>query len=100
MSRRYNVRVGLETGDPRRFESFDELCEAYRQQFLLMIRQYGVDSNIRELTIAAIHPTVFVSALTEDCIEKGMSREEGGARYNAGPGLYAVGLPDIADSLE
>jgi len=99
VSRRYNVRVGLETGDPRRFESFDELCEAYRQQFLLMIRQYGVDSNIRELTIAAIHPTVFVSALTEDCIEKGMSREEGGARYNAGPGLYAVGLPDIADSL-
>ena len=99
VSRRYGQKLGLETGDPRRLESFEEVCAAYRKQFLRMVRQYGVNANIRELTIAGIHPTVFASALIEDCIEKGMSREEGGARYNAGPGLYAVGLADNADSL-
>ena len=35
----------------------------------------------------------------DDCIENGVAREAGGARYNAGPGMYAVGLPDNADSL-
>jgi len=75
------------------------VCDAYRKQFRRTVRQAAVSSNIRELSVAEMHPTVFVSALIEDCIEKGMSREQGGARYNAGPGLYAIGLPDNADSL-
>lgn len=99
VGRRSGEKLGLETGDPRRFETFEEVCEAYRKQFRRMIKLHGVNSNIRELTIAGMHPTVFASGLIDDCIENGMSREEGGARYNAGPGLYAVGLPDNADSL-
>ena len=73
--------------------------EAYKKQFASLIRKYTVNSNIDELNLAEMHPTVLHSALIEDCIEKGMSREEGGACYNAGPGQFAVGLPDIADSL-
>jgi len=99
VSRLYHQKQGLETGDPRQFESFGEVCDAYRKQFRRTVRQAAVSSNIRELSVAEMHPTVFVSALIEDCIEKGMSREQGGARYNAGPGLYAIGLPDNADSL-
>jgi len=90
---------GLKTGDPRRFESFEEVKEAYLKQFALMIKQHTLAGNMDEMKLAEMHPTVVQSALTEDCIEKGLSKEEGGARYNSGPGLLAVGLPDVADSL-
>jgi formate C-acetyltransferase len=99
MSRLDRRRIGLQTGDPRQFESFEEVRDAYLKQLAEMTRQCAVRSNIDELNLAENHPTVFHSALIEDCIERGMSREEGGARYNAGPGLFAVGLPDVADSF-
>ncbi len=90
---------GLETGDPRQFRSFEDVQGAFRKQFAWMIKQHALAGNMDEVKLAEMHPTVFQSALTEDCIEKGISKEEGGARYNAGPGLLAVGLPDVADSL-
>ncbi len=99
VSRLSHQKEGPETGDPRQFKSFEEVRQAYKKQFVWMTEKAALYSNIRELNIAETHPTVFTSALVEDCIEKGMSREEGGARYNAGPGLFAAGLPDNADSL-
>lgn len=91
--------LGPETGDPRQFTSFEEILDAYQKQIAWLTQRAGLVSNIRELNIAEKHPTVYISALIEDCIENGKCREEGGARYNAGPGLYAIGLPDNADSL-
>ena len=83
----------------RQFKSFEEVREAYKKQFAWMIKQHTLAGNIDEVKLAEMHPTVYLSALTEGCIENGMSKEEGGARYNAGPGLLAVGIPDVADSL-
>ena len=99
VSRLTGQKSGIETGDPRRFGSFEDVREAYMKQFALLTERAALLSNIRELNIAEKHPTVFISALMEDCIEKGKCRENGGARHNAGPGLYAIGLPDNADSL-
>ena len=99
VSRQSQQARGIETGDPRQFSSFDDVRDAYKKQVAWMTRGLTISSNLRELSVAETHPTVFQSALIEDCIENGMSREQGGARYNAGPGLYAVGLPDNADSL-
>ncbi len=92
-------KLGLETGDPRQFTSFEDVLDAYQKQFARLTQRAGLVSNIRELNIAEKHPTVYISGLIEDCIQNGKCREEGGARYNAGPGLYAIGLPDNADSL-
>lgn len=99
VSRLTREQSGLKTGDPRQFSSFEDLREAYKKQFALLTEKATLMSNIRELNIAEKHPTVFISAMMEDCIEKGTCREEGGARHNAGPGLYAIGLPDNADSF-
>jgi len=99
VSRSSQQKLGVETGDPRQFVSFEDVRKAYKKQVAWMTRKLTINSNLRELSVAETHPTVFQSALIEDCIENGMSREQGGARYNAGPGLYAVGLPDNADSL-
>jgi len=99
VSRQTGERIGLETGDPRQFDSLEDVLEAYRRQFAQLTERAALISNIRELNIAEKHPTVLISGLMDDCIEKGKCREAGGARYNAGPGLYAIGLPDNADSL-
>jgi formate C-acetyltransferase len=92
-------KSGLETGDPRQFKSFEEVREAYKKQLAWLLRKRVIISNKRELILAEMRPTVFLSALMDDCIEKGVCKEEGGARYNAGPGGWAYGLPDVADSL-
>ncbi len=99
ISRLSNRKIGLETGDPRQFSSFEEVREAYKKQTDWMLEGLTVGSNMRELNGAVMNPSAFTSALVEDCIEKGLSWEEGGARHNAGPGMYASGLPDVADSF-
>ena len=64
----------LETGDPRQFKSFEEVREAFRQQVARMVRNGATVSHLSEMRLP---PTVFTSALTEDCIERGMFRHEG-----------------------
>ncbi|KKM06630.1 hypothetical protein LCGC14_1742040, partial [marine sediment metagenome] len=91
--------IGPQTGDPRKFKSFDELLEAYRKQLAWAFERETIGSNIGERLMAEFDPTVFQSALIEDCIEKGICREEGGARYNFGPFVGGNGAPDAGDSL-
>jgi len=91
-SRIHQTKGGLETGDLREFSSFEEVREAYGKQVAWLVRNQSIAMNIGEL---ALQPTVFASALVEDCIEKGMAKEEGGARYSVGavsiPGTVNVG---------
>ena len=90
-----NEKTGLETGDPRQFKSFEEVREAYHKQMAWLLRNGIIASHISEM---ALQPKAFNSALVEDCIEKGISKEEGGARYN----VHAVqtwGRIDTGNSL-
>jgi len=89
--------MGLETGDPRQFKSFAEVREAYGKQVAALIRKQIVASNIGQLE--GLQPNVFGSALTEDCIENGIAKEKGGARYNCGLGLNMIGNIDVSNSL-
>ncbi|MHA1979239.1 MAG: glycyl radical protein [Candidatus Hodarchaeales archaeon] len=91
--------VGPQTGDPRKFKSFEELQEAYRKQLAWAFERETIGSNIGERLMAEFEPTVFQSALIDDCIEKGICREAGGARYNFGPFVGGNGGPDAGNSL-
>ena len=95
-SRIHHKKVGLETGDPRQFKSFEEVSEALKKQLAWLVRSYSIAQSIGE--VAAPQPTVFTSALTEDCIEKGIAKEKGGARYNVGS-LGIMGAVDVGNSL-
>jgi formate C-acetyltransferase len=97
-SRIYDRKMGLETGDPRKFKSFEEVQEAYRRQVDWFLSNRTKVSNIGEQIVAELAPTVYESALIEDCIERGICREEGGARYNQA-GIQSLGSSDVADSL-
>ena len=89
-------KVGLETGDPRQFRSFEEVKTAFSKQLSRLVRDNSIAANIGEVT--ALGPTVFGSALVEDCIEKGIARELGGARYNVGA-ISILGTVDVGNSL-
>ena len=94
-SRTNGRRIGVETGDPRQFKSFDEVKEAFSKQVTSLLKKGIIESHAGE---RALVPKAFNSALVEDCIEKGISKEEGGARYNVA-GVQTWGRIDAANSL-
>ncbi|MEE8399828.1 MAG: pyruvate formate lyase family protein [Desulfobacterales bacterium] len=97
MTRFGDKRVGLETGDPTQFETYEAFRDAYKAQLAWLIKTNSIAANIGE--IAHLQPTVFASAITEDCIESGIAKEKGGARYNVGGGTGLTGSVDIGNSL-
>jgi len=97
-SRVYDRRAGLETGDPRQFQTYEQVEEAYLKQVNWLVSSRATVNNICERAVAETAPTVYESALIGDCIGKGICREEGGARYNQ-TGIQSLGSSDAADSL-
>lgn len=98
-SRIYGQYMGARTGDPRKFETFGELQEACLKQLAHVATHCEIAIKNSELALAAGYPTVYTSALIEDCINNGRTREEGGARFNFGPSISTVGAADLGDSL-
>ncbi|MDP6115361.1 MAG: pyruvate formate lyase family protein, partial [Planctomycetota bacterium] len=88
---------GLKTGDPRQLKSFGEFKAAFEKQVARIVKLSSMVSNVAEME--GLPPTLFTSALTEDCIEKGLPREEGGARYSVGIGGDLLGSVDIGNSM-
>ncbi|MCK9273899.1 MAG: hypothetical protein M0P57_02300 [Syntrophales bacterium] len=91
----HNTRRGLETGDPGQFKTFEEVREALRKQIIHRMKVGAIAANLGE---ELLQPTLFTSALTEDCIENGTPREEGGARYSLGAVSFD-GAVDAGNSL-
>jgi len=91
-------KIGIETGDPRDFESYEELFEAFKKQL-----HHFVDVKVRgnqyiERMYAEHAPAVFLSVLIDDCIKKGKDYNNGGPRYNTNY-IQCVGIGTITDSL-
>ncbi len=91
-------RIGLMTGDPTEFETFDELFAAYREQLQHFIDIKIRGSNVIERLYARYLPAPFLSLLTDDCIASGRDYHGGGARYNTNY-IQGVGLGTMADGL-
>ncbi|MFC2097955.1 glycyl radical protein, partial [Bacteroidota bacterium] len=90
--------IGIKTGKPVNFNSFDELLHAYKEQ-----QQYFADikiegNNIIDRIFAKHMPVPFLSLLIDDCIDNARDYNEGGARYNTSY-IQGVGLGSITDSL-
>jgi pyruvate formate-lyase/glycerol dehydratase family glycyl radical enzyme len=95
---RTGKQLGLQTGDPQRFGSFEQLFEAFRRQLnhLMDIKMRG--NNVIERLYATWLPAPFLSVLIDDCIAKGKDYHNGGARYNTNY-IQGVGLGTITDCL-
>ncbi len=90
--------LGLRTGDPVSFASFEDLLAAFARQ----VRHFA-DIKIRgnaviERLYAEFLPTPFLSILIDDCIVRGKDYADGGARYNTNY-IQGVGLGTLTDCL-
>jgi formate C-acetyltransferase len=89
---------GMPTGDPTRFETFDEVMDAFRRQLEHNVKMVVDAVNIKDAIYQAEFPAPFVSATLTGCVESGRDATDGGARYNFGS-ITARGLGTTADSL-
>ncbi len=91
-------RIGPETGDPARFETFEQLLEAYRKQLGCFVDVKVRGNNVIERLYAEYMPVPFLSLLIDDCIANGRDYHDGGARYNTSY-IQGVGIGTITDAL-
>ncbi len=89
-------RLGLETGDPRNFKSFEELYEAWHKQMIYFVNLKLSVNNYIERMFSLYAPATFLSLFIDDCIEKGKDYYSGGARYNT-TYIQCTGLGTITD---
>ncbi len=90
--------IGIRTGDPQGFTSFDALLNAFRQQMRHFIDIKIRGNNVIERLYATYMPVPFLSVLIDDCIAKGKDYNDGGARYNTNY-IQGVGIGTMTDSL-
>ena len=92
-------RCGIETGDPTQFTTKQEIVDAVIAQLKhawdLLIRGYN---HIVPFHAAAL-PVVFASLVVDDCIDKGLPAQEGGAHYNY-TGVFFCCPASLADAIE
>ncbi len=91
-------KVGIKTGDPESFKSFEDLMEAYRKQLKYFVDIKIKGNSIIERLYAQYMPAPFMSLLMDDCIKKGRDYHDGGPRYNT-TYIQGVGMGTITDSL-
>jgi len=90
--------VGLETGDPAQFTSFEELFDAFTRQLKHFVDIKIKGNNIIERLFAKHMPAPFLSILIDDCIQSGKDYNDGGPRYNT-TYIMGVGIGTLTDSL-
>ena len=98
MDPRTGQKLGIETGDPRTLNSFDELFVAFERQLLHFVDIKVRGNNVIERLYAKYMPAPFLSLLTDDCIARGKDYHTGGARYNTSY-IQGVGVGSITDEL-
>ena len=90
--------IGLRTGSPVSFASYDDLWHAYSRQLQHFIDIKVRGNNIIEQLYARYLPVPFLSLLIDDCIASGLDYHAGGARYDTSY-IQGVGLGSLTDCL-
>ena len=92
-------QIGLETGDPKKFKTYDEVWEAYKKQVEYFLRIFFMMRKTDRQLFADYLPTPFQSAGFQNCIDRGADITCGGTAPYITDGLSAMGGPNVADSL-
>lgn len=93
------AKLAAQTGDPRKFKSFQEFKEAIKAQLAHLIRKAVEINQILESVVGEIRPVPVVSLSFKECVENAKDYEWGGAKYSLGNAISLVGVADIIDSL-
>jgi formate C-acetyltransferase len=95
---RTRERLGPATGAPAALETFEKLCAAYQRQVEHFLGLMARSDNTTDTLAGQYSPFPFLSALVDDCLERGLDITQGGARYNFTE-VQGIGLAHVVDSL-
>src|ERR1035438_866216 len=95
---RTGKQVGIESGDPRTFQTYEDLLAAFRRQLHYLVDVKIRGNNVIERLYARNMPAPYLSLLVDDCISKGGDYNGGGPRYNS-TYIMAVAPGTTTDSL-
>ena len=95
---RTGKEIGLKTGDPETFKSFDQFYQAFDRQVKHFIDIKISGNLIIERLWGEVLPSPFLSILVDDCIATGKDYNCGGARYNTSY-IQGVGMGTTTDCL-
>lgn len=98
-SRMSGEKMGLAEKSPSKFESYEEVENAFFRQFDRLIEIAVEVSLLAQKLHTEMVPRPFLSSLNKSCIESGKDLVDGGAKYNLGPVLTGIGLAVTANSL-
>ncbi|MDD2967719.1 MAG: glycyl radical protein [Desulfovibrionaceae bacterium] len=90
--------VGIETGDPCSFNTFEEVYEAYKKQLKNLFTISRHHSDLSQMARVQVVPSIFRSVMYDGCIDKGMCEEAGGTRYPQVNPIMTAGI-DAANAL-
>jgi formate C-acetyltransferase len=95
---RTGEQLGIANGDPRTFQSMEDLYDAFEKQVNYFVDVKVRGNNVIERLYARYMPCPFLSLLVDDCIHNGKDYHDGGARYNT-TYIQGVGLGTMTDAL-
>jgi formate C-acetyltransferase len=90
--------IGIKTGDPRKFNSLEDLIDAYDKQVKYFADIKIKGNNIIDHFFATELPVPFLSLMIDDCVDNALDYNAGGARYNTSY-IQGVGLGSLTDIL-
>jgi pyruvate formate-lyase/glycerol dehydratase family glycyl radical enzyme len=90
--------IGVQTGDPTEFKTFDDVFDAYKRQVEAAVDNIITQCNVGQEIKSKQGTKLFRSLLLDDCIARGLDCEGGGARYGNGQ-ILTNGIVVVADSL-
>jgi len=91
------TQIGIETGDPLSFKTFDEVWMAFIKQVKHFVDIKMKGNDIIETIYAKYLPVPFMSLWIDDCVKNARDYNAGGARYNT-QYIQVVGLGTLTYS--
>ena len=91
-------QVGVNTPDATTMKTFEEFFDAYKKQTEYGIKLLVNANNAIDKAHAVRCPLPYLSSMIDDCMERGISVQEGGAVYNF-TGPQGFGVANMTDSL-
>ncbi len=91
--------LGLKTGPPDEFESFDAFLDALIEQGKNQINMIVNVSNLRDQLYAEYLPAPIISAFMDGCLDKKKDVTQGGAIYDISGISFINSIANLTDSL-
>jgi len=91
-------QIGPKTGDPKQFENFEQMFDAYTKQMDFLLTRTVEYVGAHERQWPQINPSPLIAGTIHDCLERGKDIGQGGAHYNS-VGCVGIGLANTCDAL-